>query len=53
MQLHALDPQIQIFFIHFSVKYFFPPTNISRKIAGQFKASVWRNLSTGTAPKIC
>ena len=56
MQLHALEPLFKFFYL---LKFVFMPTKISpgklqtKLICGKSKASVWRNLSTGTAQKIC
>ena len=58
MQLYSLEPLFKQlkFSTHLSVKIFLPgdlnlPGNCIQK--WKSKASFWRNLSTGTAPKIC
>ena len=55
MQLHALVPLFKIFYTFVSKNFSscrlkFPGKNC-RQIYGKSKASVWRNLSTATAPK--
>ena len=49
MQLHALAPSYKIFYT-FACEI--SPGKIADKIYGKSKASVWRNLSRVTAPKI-
>ena len=49
MQLYALEPLFKIFYT-FACKRF--PGKNCRQICGKSEASVWRNLSVVTAPKI-
>ena len=49
MQLYALEPLFKIFDT-LACKRF--PGKIADKICGKSEASVWRNLSTVTAPTI-
>ena len=55
MQLHVLEPLFQMFYTFVSKNFSScqGTIKIAKKIYGKSKTSIWRNLTTIIATKIC